>query len=66
MVSVFTVSGAPARMQTTKAAPSEHLARRSAPKRDATPKAGHDSRRSAVLASVPSAEPSASGDWTTF
>jgi methyl-accepting chemotaxis protein len=66
MVLVFTVSGGPARMQTTKAAPSEHLARLSAPRRDATPKVGHDSRRNAVPASVPSAETGGSGDWTTF
>jgi methyl-accepting chemotaxis protein len=45
MVSVFTVSGVPAGMQTTKAAPSEHLSRRSAPKRDATPEVGYDMNR---------------------
>jgi methyl-accepting chemotaxis protein len=66
MVSVFTVSGAPARLQTTRATPGEHLTRRSIPKRAATPQLVHDSR-SAVPDSTPSAaEPSASGDWATF
>jgi methyl-accepting chemotaxis protein len=41
MVSVFTVSGAPARMQTTKAVPSDYLPHGSDPKRDEMPKADH-------------------------
>ena len=49
MVSIFTVSGSPACMQTIQAAPSEHLACRSASKRDAASWAGHGSRRGAGL-----------------
>jgi len=55
-----------ARRQATGSAASERVTRRVEPKRDVKSMAQRNSPRSAALASVPSAESNASGDWTTF
>jgi len=47
-------------------AASERMTRRVEPKSDVKPRANRNSARSAVIPSVPSAEPNGSGDWTTF
>jgi methyl-accepting chemotaxis protein len=66
MVSVFTVNGTAACLQTARSVPSVHMSRRAEPKRELTPRANRDSSLSPALASMPPAEPSASGDWETF
>ena len=58
--------GMTARRQAAGSAPSERMVSGAKPKRDMKPTANRNSLRSAVIASVPSAERSASSDWTTF
>jgi methyl-accepting chemotaxis protein len=58
--------GMTGRRPAARSAPSEHVARRAEPQRDVRPKARRDTPRSTVLARVPPAATSASGDWETF